>query len=194
MTGSRLLTLSTAIAMLGAVACVTVNIYFPAPEVRAAAEEIVEETWGDAGAPATQEAAPRGESGLQQLLGPATAHAKEADINVSTAAIRALKASMKARAEQLKPYLRTGTVGIDRQGLLEVRNLDAVPLRDQANIRRLIEAENRDRLSLYREIAKANDFGDDRIGDIQRIFADEWRRAAEPGWVIQKPDGSWVQK
>jgi uncharacterized protein YdbL (DUF1318 family) len=131
---------------------------------------------------------------MRRLLGPATAHAKEADINVSTAAIRALKASMKTRAEQLKPYLRTGTVGIDRQGLLEVRNLDAVPLRDQANIRRLIDAENRDRLSLYREIAKANDFGDDRVGDIQRIFADEWRRAAEPGWVIQKPDGSWVQK
>ena len=31
-------------------ACITVNIYFPAPEVRRAAEEIVEETWGDAAA------------------------------------------------------------------------------------------------------------------------------------------------
>ena len=28
-------------------ACVTVNIYIPAPEVRRAAEEIVDETWGD---------------------------------------------------------------------------------------------------------------------------------------------------
>lgn len=32
---------------VGVAACVTVNVYFPAPEVRAAAEEIVEETWGD---------------------------------------------------------------------------------------------------------------------------------------------------
>ncbi len=196
MTRSRLLALSTAALMLGAVACVTVNIYFPAPEVRAAAEEIVEETWGGAGAaPAGSEADPnpKGQS-WRRLFEPTAAHAKEADINVSTAAIRALKASMKARAEQLKPYLRTGTVGIDREGLLTMRNLDGVPLRDQAAVRRLVDAENRDRLSLYGEIAKANDFGDDRIGDIQRIFADEWRRAAEPGWSIQRADGSWGQK
>jgi uncharacterized protein YdbL (DUF1318 family) len=195
MSRSRLLGLLTIAVIVGAVACVTVNIYFPAPEVRAAAEEIVEETWGDPSAtPAGRDVTPEDESLLPRLLGPTAAHAKEADINVSTAAIRALKASMKARAEQLKPYLRSGTVGIDREGLLAIRSFDAVPLRDQATIRRLIDAENRDRLTLYKEIAKANDFGNDRIGDIKRIFADEWRRAAEPGWSIQKPDGSWEKK
>jgi hypothetical protein len=37
---------------LFAMACVTVNIYFPAPEVREAAEKIVDETWGAATPPA----------------------------------------------------------------------------------------------------------------------------------------------
>ena len=69
-----------------------------------------------------------------------------------------------------------------------------VPLREQATIRRLVEAENRNRESLYREIAKANDFGDDRVPEIQRIFAETWIKKAEKGWWVQKPDGTWAQK
>lgn len=176
-------------------ACITVNIYFPAPEVRRAAEEIVEETWGEQGG------AQRGTPGPQSsgvswrdLLGPARAHAQAVDINVSTAAIRALKESMKTRAEQLKPFLRQGQVGVGKDGMLVFRNLDGVPLRDQATVRRLVEAENADRKSLYREIAQANKFGDERIPDIQRIFADTWIEKAEGGWWIQKSDGAWVKK
>jgi uncharacterized protein YdbL (DUF1318 family) len=167
--------------------CITVNIYFPAPEVRQAAEEIVEETWG-AESPRPQATK---ESSWLRLLEPARAQAQEADINVSTAAIRALKESMRQRADQLKPFLKAGRVGIGRDGMLAVRALDGVPLREQATIRRLVEAENRDRANLYREIAEANSFGSDRIPDIQRIFAETWIDKAEKGWPIQKPDGTW---
>lgn len=186
----RPLTLSVAVAA-ALTACITVNIYFPAPEVREAAEQIVEETWGSGGA--TSDAAePEGSSWLG-LFGPATAHAQDADINVSTAAIRALKESMKARSEELKPFLNGGSVGIAKDGMLAVRSLDDVSLRDKATVRRLVDAENRDRESLYKEIAKANNFGDDRVGDIQRIFAETWIAKAEPGWWKQKPDGSWTR-
>jgi uncharacterized protein YdbL (DUF1318 family) len=175
---------------LAPVSCITVNIYFPAPEVRQAAEEIVEETWGP------ENPQPQGTkvSSWWGLLGPARAEAQEADINVSTAAIRALKESMRQRADQLKPFLQEGRVGIGKDGMLAVRNLDGVPLRDQATIRRLVEAENRDRSSLYREIAEANDFGSDRIPDIQKIFAETWIEKAERGWPIEKPDGSWTTR
>ena len=177
-------------------ACVTVNIYFPAPEVRRAAEQIVDDTWGDAAAtqptPGTAPAATH--SWWRDVVAPQCASAQEADVNVSTAAIRALKDSMRERAVQLKPFLAAGQVGIGRDGLLVVRNLDGVPLATQATIRRLVDAENRDRLSLYREIAKANKFGDERIPEIQRIFADTWTAKAEPGWWIQQPDGTWVQR
>ena len=178
--------------------CITVNIYFPAPEVRQAAEKIVEETWGGAGAnPQTANPTPGASSWLGDLLeriAPARAEAQDVDINVSTAAIRALKDSMKARAGELKPHLKAGQVGIGNDGMLVVRDLAGVSLRDQATVRRLVEAENRDRRSLYQEIAKANNFGSDRVNDIQRIFADVWVQKAEKGWPIQKPDGAWTKK
>jgi len=176
-------------------ACVTVNIYFPAPEVRRAAEEIVDQTWGDTAGQPTPGSAPAARHSLwRDALAPARAEAQQADINVSTAAIRALKDAMRQRAGELKPFLAAGQVGIGRDGLLVVRSLDGVPLGTQATIRRLVEAENRDRLSLYREIAKANKFGDDRIPEIQKIFAETWIAKAEPGWWVQQPDGTWVQK
>ncbi len=174
--------------------CVTVNIYFPAPEIREAAVEIVEETWGThADAQGTPSPQPGGSSWLH-LLGPARAQAQAVDINVSTAAIRALKEAIKARAEQLKPFLRQGAIGINKDGMLAIRSLDGVPLRDQATMRRMIEAENADRKSLYREIAQANKFGDERIPDIQRIFAETWIDKAESDWWVQKGDDTWVQK
>jgi uncharacterized protein len=176
-------------------ACITVNIYFPAPEVRKAAEQIVEETWGErSGAqPATPGTTP-GDISWLDVLGPASAHAQDVDVNVSTAAIRALKEAMKTRAEQLKPYLNQGQLGIGKDGMLVVRSLDGVVLREQATARRLLEAENADRKTLYKEIAQANKFGDERIGDIQRIFADTWIDKAEKGWWVQKQDGTWVKK
>ena|ERR1700687_493356 len=180
---------------VAASACVTVNIYFPAPEVRQAAEQIVDETWGPQGG--AQKGTPGPQSGgasWLDLLGPARAHAQAVDINISTAAIRALKEAMKTRAEQLKPFLHQGQVGIGNDGMLVIRSLDGLALRDQATVRRLVEAENADRKTLYREIARANKFGDDRVPDIQRIFAETWTGKAEPGWWIQKPDGTWVKK
>jgi uncharacterized protein YdbL (DUF1318 family) len=174
--------------------CITVNIYFPAPEVRRAAEQIVEETWGDqtgAGV-ATPNAGESPSSWLSPLL-PRAAYAQEVDINVSTAAIRTLKEGMKTRAAQLKPYLDKGHVGINQDGMLVVRNLDGVPLKDQATVRRLVEAENRDRESLYQEITKANNFGAERLDDVRKIFAETWVQKAERGWPIQR-DGAWTTK
>ena len=173
--------------------CITVNIYFPAPEVRRAAEQIVEETWGEGGADAVTPAA--GDSSWLRGFLVSTAYAQgDVDINVSTAAIRTLKQQMKTRADQLKPYLDKAQVGITKDGMLAVRNLDGVPLRDQATVRRLVEAENSDRQALYQEIAKANNFGAERVPDISKIFAETWIEKAEKGWPVQKADGSWGVK
>ena len=191
----------TAVCVSSVVACITVNIYFPAPEVRAAAEEIVEETWGDPALgpesralPAARRALAALANDLASLFGPSAAYAAEANIDVSTAAIRALKESMKQRAGKLKPHLGSGKLGLGKDGMLVVRDPGGLPLRDQADVRRLVEAENRDRASLYAEIAKANDFGADRVADIQSIFAQTWKDKAEPGWWIQGTDGSWSQR
>ncbi len=201
---SKIAPLVIAAYLMSAAACITVNIYFPAPEVRAAAEEIVDETWGAASPGPTsllRPSAVRASSRLARalnfglmLMAPREAFAADANIEVSTAAIRALKESIKERAGKLKPHLATGGVGLAKDGMLAARDLNGLPLREQADLRRLIEAENRDRLSLYKEIAKANDFGEDRVADIQRIFAEAWRDKAEAGWWIENANGVWSQR
>jgi uncharacterized protein YdbL (DUF1318 family) len=174
-------------------ACITVNVYFPAPEVRRAAEEIVEETWGGSDGSGVPAATPESQSWLD-LLGPPPAYAQGANIDISTPAIAKLKGSIAARAPKLKPYLGAGNVGIGRDGLLVVRKADGLALKDQATVRQLVDAENRDRLALYREIAKANDFGDNRVAEIQQIFAKTWIQKAEKGWWIQNDAGQWTQR
>jgi uncharacterized protein YdbL (DUF1318 family) len=182
---------------LFAMACVTVNIYFPAPEVREAAEKIVDETWGGATPPA-----PDKQSSLPArllllaagVLAPADAEAAEVDVNVSTAAIRALKDGMKQRAGELKPHLSSGAVGIGKDGLLVVRDPASLDLAARATVKRLVDAENKDREDLYKEIASANNFGAERVADIRSIFAQTWKDKAEAGWWIQSSSGAWARK
>lgn len=180
-----------------ATACVTVNIYFPAPEVREAAERIVDETWGEAAAPAPGPRSSLPRSVLvvaARLLSPAEAHAADVDVNVSTAAIRAIKDAMKQRATQLKPHLASGAVGVGKDGMLVVRDGGATDLATKATVRRLVDAENKDRDALYREIATANNYGAERVGDIRSIFAQTWKEKAEAGWWVQGADGAWKKK
>ena len=178
-----------------AMACVTVNIYFPAPEVREAAEQIVDETWG-AAPPAPGPRSAIGAGILRAavvLLSPREASAAEVNVDVSTAAIRALKDSMRQRASELKPHMSAGAVGIGDDGMLVERDAAAVDLATRAKLRRLIDAENKDRDALYREIATANNYGAERVADIRAIFAATWKDKAERGWWI-RDGGTWRQK
>lgn len=179
------------LGIFAAAACVTINIYFPAEELRGAADKIVEEVWGERTAP--QPAPPAGERGsLLRLLGPAHAYAAQ-DINVSTPEIRAVKEAMRQRAERLFPFLDSGHIGIGADGLLKVRSTDGLDLRSRGDVNRLVGEENGDRQRLYREIARANGFPD-RAHEVQAIFADSWRDNASAGWYLERPDGSWQVK
>jgi uncharacterized protein YdbL (DUF1318 family) len=177
-------------------ACVTVNIYFPAAAVQRAADRIVEETWGEQGKGAPKEA-PQSSApvNIYRVVGFAReAFAQEADINVSNPAIRSLKESIRARSASLKPYMDKGNVGINQEGLLSVRTTEGLSLKERAELQQLVEAENRDRESLYAEIAKANNFPRDKIPEIKKIFAKSWIDQARPGWYIQDSQGNWRRK
>jgi uncharacterized protein YdbL (DUF1318 family) len=67
-------------------------------------------------------------------------------------------------------------------------------LKDKASLTRLIEAENKDRNSLYTEIAKANNFPTEKISDIKKIFAGSWIKNAKQSWWFQDSAGQWKQK
>jgi len=183
---------------LAAGACVTVNLYFPTAEVQKAADQIVEEVHEG-----KNEQPPAGGSsrlgGLDRVfawIGPTQAQAQEkkADIEVSTPAIRALKGQIKGRFPQLLPFFRGGSLGETNVGLVEVRGAESLPLADRAKLKRLADAENGDRMALYREIARANNFPDEQIETIQKLFANSWRSQAAPGTWIQDDNGSWARK
>lgn len=187
-------------------ACVTINIYFPAEEVRSAADRIVNEVWGDRDAqspPSKPE--PANETGptglLRILVGPSSAYAAEgvngADINISTPQIRAIKDAMKQRTDELRPYLDGGQVGIGGDGLLKVRTLDGLDLRGRGMVQRVVNAENQDRLRLYSEIASEIAKNPNKTAtpaQVQEIFAESWRSQAAGGWYIETASGSWQRK
>ena len=178
---------------LGVFSCVTINIYFPAEEMRGAADKIVEEVWGDRNQPAEENPAPtKPGSSLLNLLQPSSAYAAQ-DINVSTPEIRAIKEAIKERAGALIGFLNAGNVGLGRDGLLSLRNTDGMNLKQRGEANRLVKAENSDRLRLYKEIAVANGFPD-KAAEVQSIFAESWQNQAAKGWFIEKSDGSWSQK
>jgi uncharacterized protein len=177
-------------------ACVTVNIYFPAAAVERAADQIVKETWGE---PEKTPAKPQSRAfevpfGIASFRWVSEAQAQEADINVSNPAIRAVKASIKTRSDVIKPFMDRGNIGIGQDGLLAARNTDGLNLKDRAEVKQLIDAENRDRETLYAEIAKANNISTESIPKIKAIFAKSWIEQARPGWWIQDSQGNWKRK
>ena len=180
-------------------ACVTVNIYFPAAAVERAADLIVKETWGQSDEPAKVAPPPQSQNlwapiRLASLSFVDTAHAQEADINVSNPAIRALKDSIKRRSGAIRPYMDRGNIGIAQDGLLAIRSTDGIDLKARAEVKQLVDAENRDREALYIEIAKANGISMNQVPKIKSIFAKSWIDQAQSGWWIQDGQGNWGRK
>jgi len=179
--------------------CVTVNIYFPAAAVERAADQIVKETWGGPAEPGTtvpqpQSHHPNPSTEILSFSFIGVAHAQEPDINVANPAIRALKDSIKQRSDAIKPYMDRGNIGIAQDGLLAIRGTDGMSLKERADAKQLVDAENRDREALYAEIAKANNIPYENVPKIKSTFAKSWIEQARPGWSIQDSQGNWRKK
>ena len=176
-------------------ACVTVNVYFPAREVEKKAGEIVDEIRKKDQTPPTNPPGPQSKWEILSafVVDQGLAYAQK-EAEVSTPAIQNLKSHLRDRFPRLAPFFQKGAIGEGRRGLLEVRETKGLSLTDRTEIKSLVEAENRDRRTLYQEVAKSMNISADQLGKVQRIFADKWQQAAAPGWWIQKEDGAWVQK
>ena len=183
---------AAAAGLAAALACITVNIYFPEATVKQAAAEIVDEI-------RKTEEAKKAPDGLAMVPTPGpfalvpAAYAQEAT-SVSTPAIRALKESMKARFASLKPYFDAGNVGEANKGTLEVRDETGLNLQAKAALRNLVKDENGDRAKLYAEVAKALGIEASQVERIQKIFAAEWAKTAAAGWWVQGENGAWAKK
>ena len=203
----RVLSLKIALASLLFAACVTINVYFPAAAADKAADQIINDiTKGASGTPPQsnyQPARPDGEPNilvaaigevLYALVPAAHAQNAEAALNVSTPAVSRIKQSMAARFPELEKFFASGAVGLTKDGLVEVRDINAVALPDRATVKRLVSEDNSDRAQLYSEIARASNHPEWEA-DIKKSFARRWvATGAKAGWYYQDDSGAWKQK
>jgi|HigsolmetaAR202D_1030399.scaffolds.fasta_scaffold00698_15 uncharacterized protein YdbL (DUF1318 family) len=185
-------------------ACVTINVYFPAAAAEKAADRIIEDVWGEdarksQGDKRTQLFEFDGQRVLLAAAGAVldllvpTANAQSADLNISTPVIKQLTQAMEARHAQLKKYYESGAVGLTRDGLVEIRDQNLIPLPERNAARKLVADENADRANLYREIANANGHPEWEA-DIRKTFAERWIERASSGWYVQDQKGQWAKK
>ena len=160
------------------VACVTINIYFPAEKVESVAGDIVDEIRGRSG----EEGKPGKTGGKESLLqririvmGVGSAWADEVT-EISNPTIRALKERMKARYQQLSGFYSKGLISEGNDGYLQMKDLGSLGLKEKRDLTSLVDAENKDRKTLYNEVAKALNIDPGQVDRIAKIFAKEWQK------------------
>ena len=187
------------VAMLALAACVTINVYFPAAEAKAAAKEFVEKVIDEA-QPVEPKPGDNGGMALRfdfdplALVGIGEAKAQGApDITIKTPAIQAIQARMEARFNStLRAGFDSGALGFTSDGLITVRDPAKLALKDRVAMNSAVADDNRDRKAVYREVAVANGHAEWE-GQIRNVFAKQWVDSARSGWWYQS-GGSWKQK
>ncbi len=206
-----------------ALACVTINVYFPEAAVKDLSEKIEdavareaaeigeEDTSSQPGSSptGTDEGAAAGQvSWLRHsaeivigtalhLLAPAPVYAQTNEVaapEISNPAIRKIIASRAARVADINRFKASGAIGENNEALVVVRQLDALPLQQRAAVQKLVKAENADRNQMFEEIAAATSTDLQQLPRIRSTYASTLRQKARRGDWIQMPDGSWKAK
>lgn len=190
-----------ALLAIFAVACVTINVYFPEAAAVEAADRIIDKVRGES-SDGTSSFLPPDSSETPVLLGLANgigrflisdANAQGAvEFDKPSPEKEALESSLAARFPSLRPYFDSGAIGLTDSGLVEFRDRNLVPLKERNNVVQLVSAQNNDWNGLYAEIARLN--GHPEWQDsIRRTFAERWIAKADTGWYYRE-DGVWKQK
>lgn len=188
---SHRIPLFTLFTMVILTACVTVNIYFPAAEVRQAAEEITKEVREGVKEEAPKEKPSTSPRSWINFSGIAYA---QQELSVSNATIRQLKNKMKDRYPAMESYLKNGNLGESLTGVLVLKSTGGLDLRKKAEVQRLMDAENSDRLALYDAVSSALNVPSSETGRVKKIFAQEWQKTAPAGTWIEKEKDKWSRK
>ncbi|AJE02328.1 DUF1318 domain-containing protein [Geobacter pickeringii] len=205
--------------LLAACAIITVNVYFPEKAVKEAYKSLDEMLLkrGEEKPAAEPKPAeePKGEGAKPQsrlfdelpslsLVPEACAADNYADdLAVELSSMPdVLKAydEMSSRLPRLRALFEGGVVGVNSQGLIEVRDKGKVPPADEA----LVKAENASRKVVVTGMAKAilklNKQKESKAAINQVLpkaaatYAEIKREEAKPGWWMQLQNGRWVQK
>jgi uncharacterized protein YdbL (DUF1318 family) len=193
--------LALAVTLLVASGCVpvTVNVYFPQEKIDSAAESIEDLVRVEKGGkPTTPPPAKKDDkegrlpaSGLWlALLTPAPAEAQVPNLKTRTPEVMASIESRRARLPQIQEWKGKGCIGENAQGLVEARPGQGCGPESGA----LIDAENRDRMTLYQTLLQQNSMPPSELVKIQAGFAKARRERAQSGEWIQAESGQWTRK
>jgi hypothetical protein len=177
-------------AMLVA-ACVTINVYFPTAAAEKAAEKFVGDVlaepkddgslfdpWRSPGNVVRLAA-----TGLLDFLVP-SAQAQQAEIEINTPQINAIKARMADRQRQsLAAMFDAGAIGFTADGLVTIRDRAAVPLSERRGIRKRGGGrKSRPQRSLPKLRSPT---GIPKWERNQQTFARQWVPECRKGWYYQ---------
>lgn len=119
--------------------------------------------------------------------------AQQADIEINTPSILVIKKSLGQRFVALKPHLYSGVIGVTADGLIAVRDINAIATALRASLETLVADENQDRGALYREIARANG-RPDWESNLKQIFGERFIYRAQSGWYYLDGAKKWNRK
>jgi uncharacterized protein len=111
-----------------------------------------------------------------------------AEVKEDSARVKQIANSMRARNAELESAKKTGAVGENNRGFVELVKADAIADADQKNaVQRTIAAENDDRKALYQEIARLNSDQNMTVSTVERVYAQKRLERAKSGELCQLP-------
>lgn len=130
-----------------------------------------------------------------------------ATLNYDAPEIKKIEERINERYKtRLKKLLDDGKIGLNNKGYVELRAevAEKLELKEKSEIKKIVEAENKDRDELIKTVAKVNNLAKEQGPLLQKAYIKAYREKALPGWWIQEDDkvledgtvqkGKWVQK
>lgn len=99
--------------------------------------------------------------------------------------------SRRTRMTEIQNLKNSRAIGEDRNGYLAVRDMPPAWKGKENYVREIVNAENRDRKSIYADTASDED---KPVGEIEKVCAERIREKSYAGEWIQTPEGDWRQK
>lgn len=115
-----------------------------------------------------------------------TAYAQE--LSESSARAQQILVAMRERFPQVESIKKTGAVGENNRGFLELAKPDAVTTAEEKNrVQQIVAAENADRKAYYQEIARINKEQNVTVGAVERVYAQTRLERGNTGELFQLP-------
>ena len=132
-------------------------------------------------------------TGLWLIAAGAFGAEAEFEFNVHSPSVMSIRKSLADRYLVLKEHFQAGAIGFTHDGMIALREPGSIPQDVRARVELLVVEENKDRSTLYREIARANG-RPDWESQFRAVFAACWIQRAPVGWYYREAGGHWLQK